>query len=380
MINQIVDNDNNDINNNHNNHNNNIQDLKYQNVKNDNAENNNLKDKDIKNDDLEDKNYNDNNKIGVSRENEFFNTTESISNNANSSILQYHNNFFKCDSVESISDSEFDISYIHNQNTQENKVDNINDTKVRNRKLSKLKYFINDNSSYSNLNIHRELDNEGNNKTIHHHNNNTRYHDPTITRNRFTTTNFLKPSMIFTGYQISGYKKYQVTVTLKTVNFTKGPANVTSPHMTGFLSINGLTNNHPEISTFFDAYAVTDSEFGFLSSTWDQLNSLTSTDENDLEHWYSFPAFKQFKQFNNVIDNYLNERFIFMRWKEKFLIDDPSLDTIEGASYDGYYYIVHDQYTGNIQGFYYHKDAEKFQQLELMPYAKHPGNSSFEFV
>ncbi|EGA83935.1 Vid24p [Saccharomyces cerevisiae Lalvin QA23] len=77
--------------------------------------------------------------------------------------------------------------------------------------------------------------------------------------------------------------------------------------------------------------------------------------------------FSQEKQF----DNYLNERFIFMKWKEKFLVPDALLmEGVDGASYDGFYYIVHDQVTGNIQGFYYHQDAEKFQQLELVPSLK----------
>lgn len=60
-----------------------------------------------------------------------------------------------------------------------------------------------------------------------------------------------------------------------------------------------------------------------------------------------------------------------MKWKEKFLVPDALLmEGVDGASYDGFYYIVHDQVTGNIQGFYYHQDAEKFQQLELVPSLK----------
>ena len=73
-----------------------------------------------------------------------------------------------------------------------------------------------------------------------------------------------------------------------------------------------------------------------------------------------------------------------MKWKEKFLVPDALLmEGVDGASYDGFYYIVHDQVTGNIQGFYYHQDAEKFQQLELVPSLKNKVESSdcsFEFA
>lgn len=230
-----------------------------------------------------------------------------------------------------------------------------------------------------------------------------------------TTTNYLRPRMQFTGYQISGYKKYQVVITLKTVNLPLGGASSPSPHVTGFLTIRGLTNQHPEITTFFDAYAVNHSEFGFLSSSWAKdspVASCRADDQTDLEHWLNFPAFKQLflsggseshskggcggrpdshrgqedqqelPTLNDVIDgtyeagNYLEQRFVFMRWKEKYLVPEELADGVEGASYDGFYYIVHDQVTGNIQGFYYHQDAEKFQQLELVPLADTAGDCS----
>lgn len=245
------------------------------------------------------------------------------------------------------------------------------------------KYILNDTSSYSNTLLTDDTTNADILSIT-----------PPIKYSK--QTNFLKPSMTFTGYQISGYKRYQVTVTLKTVNLPiqcNYTTNISTPHMSGFLSIKGLTNYQDEISTFFESFAVTDNSFGFFSSSWDHHLDLTSFDSNDLEHWLNFPAFKEMfniDQFNNkavnineipnTVKDYLNQRYIFMRWKEKFLIEDPDMDSIEGASFDGYYYVVHDQFTGKIQGFYYHKDAERFQQLELLPYAKVPGSSSYEFA
>lgn len=201
-----------------------------------------------------------------------------------------------------------------------------------------------------------------------------------------TPTNFLRPRMGFSGYQISGYKKYQIEVELKTVDLPLNGCSSLSPHLTGFLTICGLTSQHPEITTYFEGYAVTHKELGFLSSSWSEdslMSSYKADDQTDLEHWLNFPAFKQLflpeesgqghPTLNDVIegncefDDYLEQRFIFMRWKEKFLVPDALVDGIAGASYDGFYYIVHDQVTGNIQGFYYHRDAEKFQQLELIP-------------
>lgn len=230
---------------------------------------------------------------------------------------------------------------------------------------------------------------------------------PLPTDSSFTTTNFLRPRMEFTGYQISGYKKYQVVVNLKTVDLPLDGMSSLSPHITGFLTIRGLTNQHPEITTYFEAFAVTYKDLGFLSSSWSKdpvMNAYKANDQTDLEHWLNFPSFKQvmlnkdvdassgsIPTLNDVIEgtcecncgDYLGERFVFMRWKEKFLVPNALIDGVEGASYDGFYYIVHDQVTGNIQGFYYHQDAEKFQQLELVPSFKSLtdcSNCTFEFA
>ncbi|KAM3163063.1 Vacuolar import and degradation protein 24 [Lachancea thermotolerans] len=223
-------------------------------------------------------------------------------------------------------------------------------------------------------------------------------------------TRQLRPRARFTGFQISDYKKYQVSVTLKTVDLPASPyCTASTPHVTGFLSICGLTAQHPEITTFFEGYAVTDN-IGFLSSAMpSELDALKANDRTDLDHWLSFPCFKELcspqdsaaedaaKPATSAEDSkpdtlgaivqgsyshtdFMQNRFIYMRWKEKFLVPDADVDSVEGASYDGYYYIVHDQLTGHIVGFYYHKDAEKFQQLELTPVTDEcSGSCDFEF-
>lgn len=212
-------------------------------------------------------------------------------------------------------------------------------------------------------------------------------------------THWLGPRKRFVGYQISGYKKYQVMITIQSVALPNNKeSNCCAPHLTGFLTIKGLTVQNPEITTFFESITVTES-LGFLSKDIPiDYVSYKATDQTDLEHWLNFPSFKELCMQNDpkdpsknilqsIIDgtymhaDYLNQRFIYMRWNEKFLVPDADLEPIEGASYDGYYYIVHDQLLGTILGFYYHEHAEKFQQLELQPLLEPSiGDCSFEFA
>ncbi|CCE61438.1 hypothetical protein TPHA_0A03620 [Tetrapisispora phaffii CBS 4417] len=263
---------------------------------------------------------------------------------------------------------------------------------------------------------------------------------PSPTLSKHLHTDYLRQNMVFKGHQISGYKSYEVVIELSNVLLPTRDSlgGATEPHITGSLTIKNLTAVNPEITTYFDSYVVTsnsecDASFGFLSSDWvknskidllsdESLASFLSDDANDYEHWSNFHNYRHvirasYNEYEsnsrfhkhdgdsstgkkgisscsvrdsmNVddylngriplnIDNYRNQRFIFMRWKERFLLpssvqpDDTEdsfnyASNIRGANFDGYYYVVHDQLNGSIKGFYYHPKATKFQQLELYP-------------
>ena len=88
----------------------------------------------------------------------------------------------------------------------------------------------------------------------------------------------------------------------------------------------------------------------------------------DRDHWSKFPAFKseaaRFTRPGYVFNQRSNDH-IFMRWKEHFVVNDPRIDAIEGASYAGFYYVSFCRATGAISGYYYHDQSEKFQNLRL---------------
>lgn len=51
--------------------------------------------------------------------------------------------------------------------------------------------------------------------------------------------------------------------------------------------------------------------------------------------------------------------YIFMRWKEHFLVPDHRVTDILGASFEGFYYICFSQITGEVDGIYYHLKGDK---------------------
>jgi hypothetical protein len=75
-----------------------------------------------------------------------------------------------------------------------------------------------------------------------------------------------------------------------------------------------------------------------------------------------FPSFEPYiHTFNNddFVHDPVTSDFIYMRWKEHFLVPDHRVSNIDGASFAGFYYICYQRSTNEIKGFYfYHNNQE----------------------
>jgi len=232
----------------------------------------------------------------------------------------------------------------------------------------------------------------------------------------------LYPGASFQGTQKSGRNSYDVNVTIVDVDFA-------SSFLCGYLRIRGLTDDWPELTTYFDAEII-GSRYGFLTQNWG------ANEAEDMVHWQRFNAFKNVK--NELKKPHLtmadrDRGAVFMRWKERFLVPDHRVQDINGASFAGFYYVCVDfnpQSTGPItrgaiptssdsedtaipcptspikvedaqlpldlsakrtpgasrsanpvptmSGFYFHQNSEPYQQLNL-EHVSDTMSSSFEF-
>ncbi|KAG0363547.1 hypothetical protein BG005_010745 [Podila minutissima] len=196
-----------------------------------------------------------------------------------------------------------------------------------------------------------------------------RKHDPfECTRLLPTRTCHLYPGSKFAGKQRSGSHSYDVIVDIKHVSLTEST-------LCGYLHIKGLTEEYPELTTFFDAEIV-GPQYSFLTRKWDADES---TDE---EHWTLFQPFDDIVHScgrDKSKYDFAKEPCIFMRWKEHFLVPDHRVEGISGASFAGFYYICYNKSTGQINGYYYHHTSEKFQQLILNHVEERTSFGSYEF-
>ncbi|KAK0620010.1 vacuolar import and degradation protein-domain-containing protein [Immersiella caudata] len=172
-----------------------------------------------------------------------------------------------------------------------------------------------------------------------------------------SSSSFLRPGSRFTGTQQSERQRYDVQVEIKHVDLRES-------FLCGYLKIQGLTDDHPTLTTYFEGEII-GSKYGFIT----QHPLWGATDKIDISHWAKFPAFrpfqKQARKGEHAKIDFSNKDCIFMRWKEHFLVPDHRVRTINGASFEGFYYICFNQVRGEVSGIYFHSRSEKFQQLEL---------------
>ncbi|RCH93640.1 GID complex subunit 4, VID24, partial [Rhizopus stolonifer] len=124
----------------------------------------------------------------------------------------------------------------------------------------------------------------------------------------------------FKGVQKCGMSKYNVIVDIQHVDLN-------SSKISGYLNIEGLTSECPELTTFFEGEII-GPDYPFLTRKWQAQQYI------DALHWGKFPSFHPYIQSFNDDDfvyNPFDKDFIYMRWKEHFLVPDHCVSNIEGA-------------------------------------------------
>ncbi|KAI1316112.1 GID complex subunit 4, VID24 [Mortierella claussenii] len=195
----------------------------------------------------------------------------------------------------------------------------------------------------------------------------------------------------FRGIQRSENHRYDVMVDIKYVDLNES-------FLCGYLHIKGLTEEYPELTTYFEAEIIGPRHL-FLTHKWDADELI------DEEHWSLFKPFDclvssvfygldmhhhgedepedvprcpHHHHYDPQTYDHRNEDVVFMRWKEHFLVPDHRVQGISGASFAGFYYICYSKVTGEIDGYYYHHSSEKHQQL-LLKHVDERSSASFEF-
>ncbi|KAJ4404850.1 hypothetical protein N0V91_005585 [Didymella pomorum] len=186
-----------------------------------------------------------------------------------------------------------------------------------------------------------------------------------------TSSSLLRPGSRFKGSQTSDRQQYEVDVEIKHVDMRES-------FMCGYLRIQGLTDDHPSLTTYFEGEII-GNKYTFVT----QHPEWGSNEKVDRQHWARFPAYKPLSKHSSrsemVSKDWMQKEHLFMRWKEYFLVPDHRVRTISGASFEGFYYISFNQVSGGIEGIYFHAKSEKFQKLQLEHIDDHGCQGAYEF-
>ena len=184
-------------------------------------------------------------------------------------------------------------------------------------------------------------------------------------------SSLLRPGSHFAGTQQSDRQIYNVDVKILTLS-------VPQSTVTGYLRIQGLTDEHQILTTFFTGEIIGGPNQKYTFQT--KHPSWGATDKTDLQHWARFPAWRPLAKDAKRDINFAypppvsggnseagtgsghgwwQRENIFMRWKEWFLVPDHRVTSIQGASFEGFYYICFNQVEGRISGIYFHARSEK---------------------
>jgi Vacuolar import and degradation protein len=96
---------------------------------------------------------------------------------------------------------------------------------------------------------------------------------PSLSANRVSSSAYdsLYPGALFEGIQMNKTKEHRVSVRIVDINLQQSS-------LSGFLTIHDLTDQHPEITTFFDGQIIRDTH-GFVTNDWG------ASEEIDMLHW-----------------------------------------------------------------------------------------------
>lgn len=214
---------------------------------------------------------------------------------------------------------------------------------------------------------------------------------------------YLRPNAKFVGEQQSGAARYDIKVELKTVDLV-------SSVVTGFFQISGLTEEHPLITTCFKGEIINNplnklewgssidtNKYSFIT----EEHSWGSFPQNDMDHWRKLTSSPKEMSEDELRDKLhrihtgeQDNQYVYMRWKEEFLLPDSRIKLLKGASFEGFYYIVlnmgggRDQGSdfsssmipGTMSGLYFHNQSDKFQLLSLRYVEDREVAHAFEFV
>lgn len=135
----------------------------------------------------------------------------------------------------------------------------------------------------------------------------------------------------YTGKQTTGNGSFRIDMKVNSFNIKQG-------YLCGTFTIYNLTSEHSVLKTYFEGRLV-------------GPNDMSNTTQ-DKKCWARFPTWKKDIQNKSLVYDPFNSKYLYLRIKELFLLPNPKIRKVSGASIDGYYYCCYYKRSDTFGGFY----------------------------
>lgn len=140
----------------------------------------------------------------------------------------------------------------------------------------------------------------------------------------------LKNGSSYTGKQTTGVGSFDIDMKVSAFNFEQG-------YLCGTFTVHNLTSEHNLLRTYFEG----------------QLIGITNTALlNEIKYWTKFPCWKSEFEDGSPSYNPFKSKYLYLKIKELFLLPNPRIESVNGASIDGFYYCCYNKMSDSFGGFY----------------------------
>lgn len=129
-------------------------------------------------------------------------------------------------------------------------------------------------------------------------------------------------------------------------------------YICGTFDIFNITDNHDLLTTYFEGK--------IMGKTQYLSDSCLSLNQTDIAHWSLFPEWRAEHTKSQKLYDIENSDYIYIKIKEMFMLPDPNVKYIPGASIDGYYYCCYYKQLDFIAGHYFYNNSSNLVSQQMM--------------
>jgi glucose-induced degradation protein 4 len=155
----------------------------------------------------------------------------------------------------------------------------------------------------------------------------------------------------YKGEQLTNGGSFKVEMTIDVIDLGQ-------EFLCGTFEIHNLTDKYELLTTYFEGE--------IMGNLYPFTEEECSSSNPDIIHWGLFPEWRTEYAYNKDAYDIKGSNFLYIKIKELFLLPNPKLRSVPGASIDGHYYCCYYKNLDCFAGHYYYKNTSNLVSQQLL--------------